>query len=215
MRLPGGRADSGCAPAHQAAEVHAAEQRTHRAVGVKDTISVVKHYVDGIIAADPVSIQLRLPDGIVIAATGYNTEAVVRRKGAATEVFEFSSSWVPIATRIHRFDGYSLSEITTSAGRLVSPLVHTRAHWINYVVTLAFAAVFLAGWFGTRAIPRRGWLSALRGVGFVGVVGATVLYVLIVFWIKPISPFVLFFLGAICFALWRLTTRFLKHAPTA
>src|ERR1044072_9042576 len=45
-----------------------------RAVGTferndRTTISIVRHYVDGIVAADPVSIQFRLPGGTEVAKT--------------------------------------------------------------------------------------------------------------------------------------------------
>src|SRR5262245_40650713 len=79
-----------------------------------EVISIVRHYVDGIIAADPVSIQFRLPDGTKLAHTLHVFDAVVRPLGSGVEVYQFRSTWLPVASRVESFDGYELKDITSA-----------------------------------------------------------------------------------------------------
>lgn len=183
--------------------------------GDGQNISIVEHYVDGILGDDPVAIQFRLRDGTVVAATDYTVDAIIRHTPPGIEVFQFSSTWIPVASKVQRFDGYSLTEITTSTKRLLSPLLHTRNHWISYVVALGFAALLFGSWFTTSAIPRRGSLAALRMFAFTVEGLGTALYVLFVLWLAPLSPIILGLFGAICVALYFLAKRCVPHAQTA
>lgn len=177
------------------------------------TVSAVEHYVDGILGADPVSVQFRLPDGTLISQTDRTRDSVVvQRTPAGVEVYRFPTDWIPVASSVQQFDGFSLTDTTTPRKRLFSPLIHTRAHWGAYAVVLGLAAVFIACWFVARAIPRRGWLAALRVFGFVTVGLATALYVLLVLLAVPVSPFILCIFGGICVALCLPIRRFVRQA---
>ncbi len=124
------------------------------------TISVVEYYTDGIIFADPVSVQFRLPDGSVLASTGFASDVALRRPSSGSvEAYQFEGTFFPVASHVYRFDGYSLSDVTSASRRSFSPLVNTGHHWRGYVIALAVAAFFVAVWFGARAIPRRGCWS--------------------------------------------------------
>jgi hypothetical protein len=180
------------------------------------TVSAVEHYVDGILGTDPVSVQFRLPDGTVITQTDRTRDSVVvRRTIGGIAVYCFPSDWIPIASSVQRFDGFSLTDITTSRERSFSPLVHTRAHWGAYAVVLGLAAVFVACWFVARAIPKRGWLAGLRMFGLVAVGLAAALCVLLVLLAVPVSPFILCIFGGICVALCLPMRRFGRHARAA
>ncbi len=173
-------------------------------------ISIVQHHVDGIIAADPVSIQFRLPDGTEVAHTPHVFDAVVRPVSSGFEIYQFRTTWLPVASRVESFDGYDLKDITSSR-RAGSLLVHFAGHWVGYLVASSLAAFFVALYFGLLAMPKRGWRAALRwvGFGFVGVAGSLFAYDILVF--EPVSPLVLAGCGAIVWVLIRVTHR-KRHA---
>jgi hypothetical protein len=172
------------------------------------TITIVEYYTDGVIASDPVLVQFRLPDGSVIASTEFTSDVAVRRPSSATvEVYQFESTFIPIASRVHRFDGYTLSDVTSASSRSVSPLVHTAHHWLGYIMALAVAAFFVVVWFGARSIPRRGWLVVVRVLGFCFAVFAGALYLLMLLWMAPLSAPVLFVLGLGCCLLYTILCR--------
>ncbi len=158
-------------------------------------ISIVRHYVDGIFFADPVSVQFRLPNGTNVAQTPYILDAVVRTVPSAVEVYQFASTWVPIASRVDRFDGQELHNITTER-RFTSLLVHLSGHWIAYLVIIGLGVFFVALYSALRAIPKQGWRLALRWIGFglVGFVGSLWAYDVLVF--EPVSPFILALVAA-------------------
>jgi hypothetical protein len=128
-------------------------------------VSIVRHYIDGIFFADPVSIQFRLPDGTNVASTPYVFDAVLRAVPSAVEVYQFPSTWVPIAGRVDRFDGYDLRNITPER-RLISPFIHLAGHWVEYLVVFGLGMIFVALYLALRAIPKRGWRVPLRWTGF-------------------------------------------------
>jgi hypothetical protein len=163
------------------------------------TVSIVRHYVDGIFFADPVSIQFRLPDGTNVASTHFVCDAVVRAVPAAVEVFQFSSTWVPIAGRVDRFDGYALQDIT-SERRFISPWVHLAGHWVEYLVVFGVGMIFVALLLALRRIPNRGWRIALRWIGFalVGLAGSFFACGILVF--EPVSPLILALAGVVFMA---------------
>jgi hypothetical protein len=173
-------------------------------------ISIVRHHVDGIIAADPVSIQFRLPDGAGLAHTPHVFDAVVRSVPFGVEIYQFRTTWLPFASRVDSFDGYELKDITSSR-RARSFLVHFTGHWVGYLVTGGLAAVFVALYFALRSMPKRGWRAALRWLGFafVGVAGFLFAYYILVF--EPVSPLVLGGCGSIVWALIRVIPR-KRHA---
>jgi len=180
------------------------------------TVSAVEHYVDGLFGADPVSVQFRLSDGTVLAQTDRTRDGVVvRSTPVGIEVYRFQTDWIPIASSVQQFDGYSLTDVTTSRKRFFSSLVHTHAHWRAYAIALGFAGLFVAGWLTARAIPKRGWLAALRVFAFVSITLSAGLYALLVLWAAPVSPFILCILVAICFALCLPMRRFIRHARAA
>jgi hypothetical protein len=154
------------------------------------SISIVRQYRDGIFGADPVSIEFRLSDGTQVAHTPEVFDAVVHRLPSGLEVYQFKTTWLPVASRVQIFDGYALKDITSSR-RYVSPFIHFAGHWLGYLVALGFAALFVSLWIGLRRIPRRGWRVPLRwaGLGIVAFAVACYTYVILVF--EPISPLVL------------------------
>jgi len=164
------------------------------------TVSIVRHYVDGIFFADPVSIQFRLPGGTNVAQTPYIFDAVVRAGPSAVEVYQFPSTWVPIAGRVDRFDGYDLRNITPER-RLISPFVHLAGHWVEYLVILCLGTIFVALYLALRAIPKRGWRIPMRWTGFalIGFPGSLYAYGILVF--EPVSPLILALVGVVSVAL--------------
>lgn len=174
------------------------------------TISIVQHHVDGIVAADPVSIQFRLPDGTEVAHTPHVFDAVVRQVNSGVEVYQFRTAWLPIASRVDTFDGFELKNITSSR-RFSSPLVHFAGHWVTYLVAVGLGALFTVLYFALRAVPNRGWRAAVRWIGFafVGVAGSLCAYDIILF--EPVSPLVLGGCGALALALIRVIRR-KRHA---
>jgi len=180
------------------------------------TISAVEHYVDGLLGADPVSVQFRLPDGSVIAHTERTRDSVVvRNTTGGIEVFCFPNDWIPVAGSVQRFDGYSLTDSTRPRRRLLSLWVHTRAHLREYALVLGLAGLFVGGWFLVRAIPSRGFLATLRVGGFIAVALGASLFVLLVLSAVPISPFILCILGGISTALFLPIRRLFRHARAA
>ena len=170
------------------------------------TISIVRHHVDGIIAADPVSIQFRLPDGVEVAHTPHIFDAVVEPIASGLEIYQFQTTWIPVASRVDSFDGYELKDITSSR-RARSFLVHFTGQWVGYLVTSGLATVFVASYFALRSMPERGWRAALRwlGLAFVRVAGFLLGYDILMF--EPVSPLVLGGFGAIVWALIRVIRR--------
>lgn len=167
-----------------------------------NTISIVEYYTDGIFAADPVLVQFRLPDGSVFASTDFASDVVIRRPSSSTvEVYQFEGTFIPIAACVHRFDGYALSDVT-SARRAVSPLVHTAHYWLGYITALVVAAFFVVVWFGARSLPHHGWLAAVRILGFCFAVLVGALYLLMLLWMTPLSPPILFLLGLVCYLIY-------------
>ena len=173
-------------------------------------ISIVRHYVDGIFFADPVSVQFRLPNGTNVAQTPYIFDAVVQTAPSSVEVYQFPSTWVPLASRVDRFDGQELHDITTER-RLNSLFVHFSGHWIAYLVIVGLGAFFAAIYSALRAIPKQGWRLALRwiGFGFAGFAGSLCAYDILVF--EPVSPLILAFVAAVSMVVLKLVRR-KRHA---
>jgi hypothetical protein len=131
-----------------------------------------------------------------VASTPYVDDAVVRAVPAAVEVYQFPSTWVPIAGRVDRFDGYDLKDITPKR-RFISPFVHLAGHWVAYLVVVGLAVIFAAFYSALRAIPKRGWRVGLRWAGFalLGFVGSLCVYDILVF--EPVSPLILALVGVV------------------
>ena len=173
-------------------------------------ISIVRHHVDGIVLADPVSIQFRLPDGTEVAHTPHIFDAIMQSVPSGVEVYQFRTIWLPVASRVDIFDGYALNDITSDK-HLTSLLVHFAGHWVAYLISIGFA-VFLMGLdTALRALPKRGWRATVRSLGltFVAVAGILFAYHILVF--APVSPVVLVGIGAIFAALFRVVRR-KRHA---
>lgn len=148
-------------------------------------ITIVLHYVDGIIASDPVSIQFRLPDGIEVAHTHRANDAIVRYVPSAVEIYQFSSNWLPVADRVNSFDGYVLQDITSSK-RTISPLIHFANYWLGYLVTFGIAIFYVSICHRLQTKPQRKWQAVLRWAAFTFL--ALYAYYLLMF--APISPLV-------------------------
>jgi len=165
----------------------------HRSDG--ENIKIVKHFIDGILAADPSAIRFHLSDGTTIAASNYHTEVIIHRTTGSVEIFEFNSSWLPLASHIRQFDGYSLKDATTWTKRLVSPFVHIFDHLASYLVSLVIGTFLLIRW-------KAGQASKISGFSKLFVGGGTALYLLFILWISPLSPVILYVLASLCIVLW-------------
>jgi hypothetical protein len=165
-------------------------------------ISIVRHYVDGIIVADPVSIQFRLPDDKVVAQTPHILDAVVRSTASGVEVYQYRTTWLPMATRVDSFDGYELTDVT-SRRRARSILVHFAGRWGSYVLIGGLATFLATLWLALRVMAKGGWRAPLRGLGlsFVGIAAFFLAYDVLVF--EPVSPLVLGGCGAVVWVIIR------------
>jgi hypothetical protein len=174
----------------------------------------VEHYIDGIIAAAPVSIQFRLPDGTEVARTEYVSDAAVHRSREHLEVYLFENTFVPIAERVQRFDGYSLFDVTSPANVRISPLVHTAFHWRGYLLGFAVALIVVATSLALRGMPRCGWFAAIRALGFLVVVLVSLIWGLALLY-GPLSPLVLGAFGALARFIYLLVRNRSRKSPAA
>ena len=140
------------------------------------TVSIFEYYVDGIIASDPVSIQFRLPNGTNIASTAFAADAVVRRSSSMAEVYQFNSFLVPVANRVQRFDGYSLSDGMTRWKRLLSPLLQVISRWGYYAMSLGGAAFLITTGWRLGRISKEGGGLWIRAFGYFALVVLTAIY---------------------------------------
>lgn len=176
------------------------------------TISAVRHYVDGILGADPVSVQFRLSDGSVVAQTRRTRDSVVvRRTSLGIDVYRFGSDWFPFASSIEHFDGFSVTDIASPPTSILSVLVHTRGHLREYVAVLLLAGVFVGCWFAVRAIPKRAWLAVARAWGIVTLALAFGVFVMLVLFMVPVSPLIVVAFGVVVAAACFATRRFVFH----
>ena len=169
-----------------------------RADGI--SIAIVRHYVDGILMGDPVSIRFRLPDGAEIARTPHRADAIVRPVAAGVEIYQFEL-WIPLARRVDLFDGYTLKNITATR-RWHSLVVHFTEHWGRYL-GFAGAGVFLLLFcVGLWALPRRRWIRPLQWIGSAFVYLVVFLFFYDLLFLEPVSPLVFIGGGVILAALY-------------
>ncbi len=177
-----------------------------RADGV--VVSVVMDGQDGIIGNERVTIQFRLPDGTVVASTERSTdEAIVRSTRQAVDVHLIQSSWFPIASKVKRFDGYTLKDITSPSQNLLSVVLHIREHRIAYVLVLLVAALLFAVGRAVAKTPIGGASSVIQLLAFAGIafIGSIILLV------APVSPLILLAIGGLGFGLRWLLRKGLGH----
>lgn len=152
-------------------------------------VVVVRHYVDGIIAKDPVSIQFRLPNGSELARTPHVRDALTQSVGSEIEVYQFHGNWLPVANRVDSFDGYELREITSERkGRSI--LVHFARHWLRYLIFIGALTLFARVVFPSRHSadrPKRKFVKVF-GVVAISILNFLFIYDLLIF--EPISPLV-------------------------
>ena len=179
--------------AHPPYEIPAGEFT--RGDGVK--IQAVERYVDGILGRDPVSVEFRLADGRVIAQTGFaREEVVVRSTHAGIKVYHFQSNWLPIANSVKWFDGHKLHEDSSRRSVLLSPLVHTRAHWKEYGAVLLISGLLAASWRAARGIPNCRRTKVWRTLAAVIIAISWGSFILLTLIAVPVSPLILSTLGA-------------------
>ena len=160
------------------------------------TISIVEFYRDGIIGPDPVVIQFRMADGTPVAHTVSTFVAILHPVASGLEIYEYQTTWWPVASRVELFDGYQLKDVT-AARRSASVRVHFVSHWVSYLVLLGISGLFTGGWLALRALPKRGWWKAARSVGFLFLACAGALYAYDVLMFEPVSPLVLVGFGCL------------------
>jgi hypothetical protein len=162
-------------------------------------IAVIRHFEDGILGPDPMSIRFRLGDGVDLAKTDLTAEAVVSYGSGGVEIFQYRFLLVPIAHRVGRFDGYSLTRAPT-VGAFRSIRVHTLEHWRGYgIVTLLGLLLAILG-RGIWRLPTRGIFGGLRTMGIVCwyFVFFVLAYDVLVF--EPLSLLVLLSIGGLVLA---------------
>ena len=165
-------------------------------------ISIVRYYVDGIVVADPVSIQFRLPDGTEIAHTRRAPDAVVRRVPDGLEIYQFPHNWLPVADRVDFFDGYKLKDITTEK-RSASSLIHFTEHLTGYFVAFGMTIIFTVLWSTRENASKRRWRVMLRRTAYVLIA----LYAYDVLWFSPLSPLVIAAFAAVFVGLYSLACK--------
>lgn len=153
--------------------------------GIK--ISIVKHYIDGIIGADPVSVQFRLCDGTELAKTSYLSDAVILPVVNGVEIYQYERTWLPIATHIDKYDGFQLQDITQDR-RSKSPWVHFRGHWRIYSIAVSVGLLLIGLYFCLLLISKRRWYSPLRWIGFASVHIAVFFYACEILIFEPVCP---------------------------
>ena len=165
-------------------------------------IQIVRHSIDGIVARDPVAIEFRRQDGAIVARTPHVPDIGIRHVDAAVEVYRFDSGWLPVASHVESFDGFSLTDVTP-ARRLVSPLIHLENHWQPYLVAFSGLIGMTIAWTALSTVRKAGWQRSLCRIGraFVAVGGIIALYVILM--AAPVSPLVLGMGGLIFAALYR------------
>ena len=157
-------------------------------------ITVQRYLIDGIIMRDPVAIKFRLPDGTEIATTGFDSDAVASWSSNYIDVYQFGFHPFPVAQKVFRFDGHTLTDIT-SPGRVVySCIPYTAFHWRSYLALLT-AGIFLS-WAGP-ALKQKVENKPARVLGLALVKVGWLIYLFILLLI-PIYVLVLV-------ALWALT----------
>jgi hypothetical protein len=155
------------------------------------TVFVFKHYVDGIVVADPVSVQFRLADGTEIASTSYTGDGIIFPASTGRRVYQYASSWFPVADRVEDFDGFSLTNVTSLPLELASPIIHLAWYWQAYSISLAISLALFASWKGLEAMPRRSSFKVARVIGYCVVAPVGGLYFLILLYGPISAPLVL------------------------
>ena len=157
-------------------------------------ITVQRYHIDGIIMRDPVAIKFRLPDGMDIATTDFDSDAVASWSSDYIDVYQFGLNPIPVAKKVFRFDGHTLTDITSPGRVLYSCIPYTAFHWRSYLALLT-AGIFLS-WAGP-AIKRKIESKAVRVLGLALINIGWVIYLFILLLI-PIYVLILA-------ALWALT----------
>lgn len=132
-------------------------------------LAIVEHCVDGMEfyfngGVGPVSIQFRSADGTEVARTDYVHDVALSRSRDHIDVYRFRNTFFPLAERVQRFDGHSLSDITSSTTLSLSPFVHTGFHWKGYLVGLGVTVFFVVSWVTIGGMRLCWWVVPLRGL---------------------------------------------------
>jgi hypothetical protein len=69
---------------------------------------------------------------------------------------------LPIASHVHESDGYSLVEIISFIGLIMSPLVHAFAPSLEYLSALGVWSLLIVVWRKSRSLPWRGLLACVK-----------------------------------------------------
>jgi hypothetical protein len=152
------------------------------------TVSVAEHYQDGLIGPDYVIHYFRSEDGEVVATTQLSKRTVITRPlSNAAEIYYYRGAWIPVATHVIRFDGYTFSEATTDTTKLFSLLLHIWHAKRLYVLALMVAGIILLlWWFLYRLPPDRVLLRITVALVFVPLCLCWIMFLLF----APISPFI-------------------------
>ena len=170
------------------------------------TLTIFRRYTDGLMGSDPVCIYFKLDDGTTVTNTSYASDVAVKHASGGLDVYQFESSWIPIA-KVSHFDGFILSDATT-AQRFYSPCVHFESHFFSYLFALMFAG-FLFGCFALLRSMSRGKASTviMQIVGFITLALVSFCYLVLVL-SSPISPLIL---AGMCGATYWLIRRIFRR----
>ena len=145
-------------------------------------VRIATHFVDGILFADSGSVVFRLPDNSIITnTTTTRNDLVVRRRTTNVEVWHFPSDWLPVASEVETFDGYTLSDSAKLFLVAMSPLIHISGHTMEYAIA---TAVWLS--FCLAIVALRRSASKLPPAVVVALTGALSLLLLLVSSASPV-----------------------------
>ena len=115
-------------------------------------VTIVEAYVDGLLGADPQSTRFQLTDGTVIAATPYGAETLAWVGGNRVDLYTYEHSWLPLATAVRHFDGYTIKEGGSAGETVFSFWVHLHRKWPIYGILLGGAALIRVAAAGIKRI---------------------------------------------------------------
>jgi hypothetical protein len=154
-------------------------------------IAIVKRFVDGILFSDPVAVLFKIQPNTIITNTPYTrSEMVVRIRPNFVELFEYKSSWFPVADSILRFDGFQLTEIPMASRWWTTPFIHTRAHIREYLFAFVVGTVTVISAAAFRQSSKQSALF-LKHLISTSVFGIFFLLSLVTIIATDVSPFIL------------------------
>ena len=169
-------------------------------------VTILEAYVDGILFADPQSTRFQLADGTIVASTPYGGETLAWVGVEKVDLYTYGHGWLPVATQVRQFDGYTIKDEESAGETAFSFWVHWQRKWPVYGMLLGGAALIRAGASGAKRIPRRYPLDLLRWLAIATICLVSAAYTVVVL-LAGISPPLLAVAGLGLFLAWRMGSR--------